>query len=485
MPKTQQPNIVLIVVDQWRGDALSCAGHPVVHTPYLDQLALRGVGFTHAYSATPTCIAARAGLYTGLSPRSHGRVGYQDGVPWDYETTLAGEFTRHGYQTQAIGKMHVYPERSQLGFQNVILHDGFLHFARSGGKNLDLVDDYIPWLRQQLGRDADYFEHGVNCNSIVARPWDKAEALHPTNFVASQGIDFLRRRDPRKPFFLYLSFHRPHPPYDPPAWAFDQYVSQAMPDPPLGDWVSILDPYAQPGSPEAFVDPTVPAHLLQRARAGYFGHMTHIDHQINRFVESLRMAGVQENTFIVFTADHGEMLGDHTMFRKGYPYEGSAHIPLLVGGAPLAEGAWARTCDQVAELRDIMPTLLDLAGLPIPAVVEGRSLAPLLHGQPVSLRDDLHGEHTVLGQSLQWLTDGHQKYIWFSASGAEQLFDLDTDPQECRNLAGEPAWAARLAHWRGRLIAELADREEGFVDHGRLVPGRPVHPTLSHLRGRA
>ena len=217
MADSTGPNVVLILADQWRGDCLSIAGHAVVRTPYLDQVASRGVRFTRTYSATPTCIPARAGLYTGLSQDHHGRVGYQARVPWNYETTLAGEFTRAGYQTQAIGKMHVYPERSQMGFQSVVLHDGYLFSSRQSGRDYDLLDDYVPWLRQQLGRDADYLDHGVNCNSSVARPWDKAEYLHPTNFIVTQALEFLRRRDPRKPFFLYLSFHRPHPPYDPPA----------------------------------------------------------------------------------------------------------------------------------------------------------------------------------------------------------------------------------------------------------------------------
>ena len=167
----QRPNVILICVDQWRGDALSIAGHPVVHTPYLDQLCLGGARFTRAYTATPSCIPARAALMTGLSQERHGRVGYRDGVPWDYEATgptLAGEFTRHGYQTQAIGKMHVFPERTQLGFQNVLLHDGFLHYARNRERDAGLTDDYLPWLRERFGPDADYFDHGVNCNSLVS-----------------------------------------------------------------------------------------------------------------------------------------------------------------------------------------------------------------------------------------------------------------------------------------------------------------------------
>lgn len=105
-----RPNVVLICADQWRGDALSCAGHPVVRTPYLDHLAERGIRFSRAYSATPTCVPARVGLMTGLGQRRHGRLGYADGVAFDYPTTLAGEFSRAGYQTHCVGKMHVYPE---------------------------------------------------------------------------------------------------------------------------------------------------------------------------------------------------------------------------------------------------------------------------------------------------------------------------------------------------------------------------------------
>jgi arylsulfatase A-like enzyme len=476
-----RPNIVLIMVDQWRGDCLSVDNHPTVYTPYLDQLALNGVRFAHAYSATPTCIAARAALFTGLGQRSHGRVGYQDGVPWDYPTTLAGEFTRHGYQTQAVGKMHVYPERSQLGFQNVILHDGFLHVARHRHRSYDLVDDYTPWLREQLGRDADYFEHGINCNSVVARPWDKDEALHPTNYVASQSIDFLRRRDPRKPFFLFMSFHRPHPPYDPPAWAFEMYMQRDIPLAPRGDWEHLLDPYVDSHRPECFVGDVDP-WVLRRAHAGYYGHMTHIDGQINRFLEILEEYYLAQNTIVCFTSDHGEMLGEHRLFRKGYAYEGSARVPLLLSGPAGVGIRRGAQVHEAVELRDIMPTLLDCAGLPIPPSVEGRSALPLARGEQVAWRPYFHGEHTILGQAMHWLTDGQAKYIWWSGSGHEQLFDLDADPNELRDLAAESAMAARVSAWRQRLIQELQGREEGFTDGAQLIADRPVHPVLAPLR---
>ncbi|MBA2277318.1 MAG: arylsulfatase [Chloroflexia bacterium] len=477
------PNVILICVDQWRGDCLSLNGHPVVHTPYLDQLALQGARFRRAYSATPTCIPARAALYTGLSQHTHGRVGYRDGVAWDYPTTIAGEFTRHGYQTQAIGKLHVYPERSQIGFQNVVLHDGFLHFARRRDRDYGLVDDYVPWLRAQTGREADYFDHGVNVNGIVARPWDKDEHLHPTTFVVTQAIDFLRRRDPRKPFFLYLGFHRPHPPYDPPAWAFEQYVDEPMPDPFVGDWVDLFADRENGRLHNSHVA-RYDRRLLQRARAGYYGHMTHIDHQLNRFLETLWDFRQHENTWVCFTSDHGEMLGEHHLFRKGYPYEGSARVPMILKGPANGGIAPATTRDEVVELRDVMPTLLDCAGLPIPESVEGKSFLPLARGNEREWRPYLHGEHTIFAQSMQWLTNGHEKYIWLSGTGHEQLFDLDIDPHELHDLASDPAATDRLAHWRHLLIAELAGREEGFTDGSRLIPGRPVDPCLAHLRER-
>lgn len=122
-----RPNVVLICVDQWRGDCLSSEGHPVVRTPYLDALAARRVRFRNAYSATPTCVPARMALLTGLSQEQHRRVGYQDGIDFDIADTLPRELSAHGYQTQAIGKMHYSPERVRIGFDDVILHDGYLH----------------------------------------------------------------------------------------------------------------------------------------------------------------------------------------------------------------------------------------------------------------------------------------------------------------------------------------------------------------------
>lgn len=487
---TERPNVILICVDEMRGDCLSAAGHPRVQTPHLDELARGGTRFTNGYSATPTCVPARVALFTGQSQERHGRVGYVDGVPFDraHPVTMQNEFGKAGYQTGAIGKMHVSPERSRAGFEDVRLHDGFLHHARrTHGRDFRYFDDYVPWLRRQPGvsPDEEYFDHGVSCNSTVARPWDKPERLHPTSWIGTEAIDWLYRRDPTRPFFLYLSFHRPHPPYDPPQWAFDMY--ERMPEMPrrLGNWEHHYDPARADGLHTAYVGKLAPA-VIHRARSGYYGLITQLDMQLNRIKESLMEFGVHDNTVIAFTSDHGEMMGDHDMYRKGVGFEGSAHVPFIVAPAPDDARAARRHCvDQVVELRDIAPTLLELAGIDVPAECDGRSLVPFLRGEtPDDWREWLHGEHVMLGQSLQWVTDGHTKYLWASEWGTEELFDLDADPEELCNRADDPAYAELLATWRGRLVEALTGREEGFVQDGELVTGASVTPILEHIRRR-
>lgn len=496
---TPGPNIVLICVDQWRGDCLSADGHPVVRTPYLDALAARGVRFRNAYSATPTCVPARMALLTGLAQEHHRRVGYVDGIDFDIDETLPRTLGAHGYQTQAIGKMHYSPERARLGFDDVVLHDGYLHHSRRRERDPRFYDDYLTWLREQAGTSAvdDYVENGINCNSVVARPWDKPERLHPTNWVVTEAESWLYRRDPTRPFFLYLSFHRPHAPYDPPAWAFEQYLDAPTQEPPVGDWVGEFAHLRNDALPDATVA-RYDERTTHRARAGYYGHISHIDAQISRFLDMLAEFGVADDTYVLFTSDHGDMLGDHDMWRKGYPYEGSARVPMILTGPTIAPG---QCNDEIVELRDIMPTLLGCAGIDADADLDGRDLtASLERRAPASWTAPppppgvvertgtgraapeagahLHGEHVILGQSMQWIRTGRWKYVWLSASGHEQLFDLESDPEELRNRAGDPATAEALAACRALLIDDLRGRPEGFVDGDALVPGRPVQPLL-------
>lgn len=485
--KPNKPNLLLITVDQMRGDCLSALGHPVVETPNLDALAHRGVLFRNAYSATPSCIPARAAIFTGMSQRSHGRVGYQDRVPWTYEHMLPGELAKAGYHTQCVGKMHVYTTRNLCGFHNVVLHDGYMHYNRykrgvAAAEHFDACDDYLRDLKRQAGFDQDLLDSGMDCNaSTVARPWHLAESLHPTNWAVTESIDFLRRRDPSKPFFLWTSFVRPHPPFDPPQVYFDMYKDLEMPAPPVGDWVD--EESAMHGDPSPVTAfRKLEGRRLSRAQAAYYALITHLDDQIGRLLNGLNEHGVLNDTLILFTSDHGELMGDHHYFRKSLPYEGSAKVPFLLydPGANLGLQR-GTTVDRVVELRDIMPTLLEAAGVPIPESVEGASLLPLAQGQAPAWRDYVHGEHTAGPLSNHFITDGRTKYIWFSQTGREQLFDLTADPQECADLSGSAEHASLREAFRSRLIEELQDREEGYSNGTELIAGRTPRPVLAHI----
>lgn len=466
-----RPNILFILTDQWRGDCLGYTGHPVVETPHLDLLAERGTVFTRAYSPCPVCVPGRAAIMTGLSPYRHGFL-TNGRAFWQYPVTLAGTLAGAGYHTQCVGKMHVDPWRNLVGFHNVVLHDGYMHGARRGEREFGMTDDYTPWLREQLGRPyADHIDTGVGCNGRVARPWNYDEMLHPTSWVTTQGIDFLRRRDPSKPFFLMLSYHRPHPPLDPPEAMLNRYLAKELPPLPMGDWTDSLPPQGSGGH-----DSPTPRDPAQRdyARRAYYAQITHIDFQINRIRMALYEHGVLDDTAIVFTSDHGEMLYDHGRFGKGPPFESSARVPFILR-LPNDEGG-RRIVDQPVDLADILPTFCDVAGVDIPPHLDGRSIVPFCRGESPQWRPWLHGENG--GSGFQWLTDGHEKYIWIVASGRELLFDLDNDPDETRDLSD--ARPNRVARWRRELIERIKDRDEGFVRDGELVAGRPTLRILPH-----
>lgn len=489
----KQPNIIFIMTDQFRGDCLGITGHPDVKTPYLDTLASKGVLFDKAYSACPSCIAARAALHTGLSQKHHRRVGYQDGIPWRYEHTLAGELSKAGYYTQCVGKMHVDPLRNYLGFHNVELHDGYLHSARYGSvpyrQSQFVADDYFHWLKKEKGADADITDSGMECNSFLSRPFPYEEACHPTNWVTDRSIDFLRRRDPDMPFFLMASYVRPHPPFDAPEHYFNLYKDKALAPPAIGSWETD-DLLLKKG--HIFDSNTGPldTELIRQAQLGYYACITHLDHQIGRLIQALIEHELYDDCIILFTSDHGEELCDHHYFRKSLPYEGSCHIPLFFSGAlPEADSTDAspvynRHCGQIVELQDIMPTLLELAGAPLPEGLDGKSLVSLLKQADTSgnstapVRPYLHGEHSYGEFSNHWIVTETDKYIWFSQTGKEQYFDLVQDKRECRNLISSPEKQERIAFLRDCLIRELSDRPEGFCKDGKLTAGRPYPPYI-------
>lgn len=484
------PNIVLIMTDQMRGDCLGIAGHPDVKTPYLDSLAAKGVQFDHAYSACPSCVPARAALHTGMRQEHHGRVGYQDMVNWNYPHTMAGELAAAGYYPQCVGKMHVHPLRNLMGFHNIELHDGYLHAYRDPAvaweESQKQADDYFYWLKNELGADADVTDTGMECNSWVSRPWIYEEKYHPTNWVSTRSIDFLRRRDTSKPFFLMASYLRPHPPFDAPQYYFDLYRDKKLTPPAIGNWEDeeftgdfdrlgrIYDSATGPVDPE----------LIRQAQIGYYACITHLDHQIGRLIQALVEYKLMDNTIILFTSDHGEELCDHHLFRKSRPYEGSCRIPMLLSGPErLIRVKPGTVCHSVVELQDVMPTLLDAAGAPVPDTVDGRSMIPLAAGETPAIREWLHGEHEAGVNSNHFIVTEHDKYVWYSQTGREQYFNLDEDRRELHDGIADERYRERVGVLRGLLIEALKDREEGYSDGRKLIAGKPTTVLLQSVFG--
>jgi len=462
---SDSPNILLIHTDQQRGDCLGVEGHPVLLTPNMDNIAAQGVRFSHFYSPCPTCIATRRSIMSGQYPRTHGMVGYRDGQEWDPPATLPGVLKDHGYQTMMVGRgMHLHPPDKPYGFEVMLTES---HTGASG---------YTDWLKRVGPTDSGgMFGGGIMHNDWTAKPWHLAEHLHFTNWVVTRALEFIEERDSSRPLFMAVGFIAPHPPLQPPAFYMERYLRTGVPDPVIGDWAEEQESVEDydPVSPNC--DTVAPNRInltgeaLLCARAGYYGLINHVDDQLRRLLNPVN--GVPKclgkNTIVVFTSDHGEMLGDHYWWRKAVAFEPSARVPFMLSGPERYGLRRGSTCDAVATHADIMPTLLDMAGVGIPDSVEGRSLLPLMQGAPTEWREFVHIEHAPYHQAV---TDGREKFIWSPKDDRELFFDLTRDPAECRNLIADPNWAERIALWRQRLIDVLRDRPEGFVRNDRLSP---------------
>ncbi|WP_036746215.1 arylsulfatase [Paenibacillus sp. UNC451MF] len=472
---SNKPNVLLIMTDQQRWDTLGCYGNKVIETANLDWIASEGTVFESAYSCTPSCIPARASLMTGMDPWNVGILGMGKGQgPMSYlENTLPEQLARAGYHTQGVGKMHFHPQRSLFGFHHTVIDES----ARQGDPGF--ISDYRRWFDHNKTGDYGFTDHGIDWNSWMARPYHAPEFLHPTNWTVNESIRFVENRDPNKPFFLKMSFARPHSPYDAPAFYYDIYDKKDIPKPHIGEWSAMHDVKKDAAFPDAWRGKRSEEEI-RRGRIGYYGNIHHIDLQIGRLLMYLKKKGQLDNTLILFTSDHGDMMGDHHMWRKTYAYEGSTHIPLIVKLPKSMKSAQIERSAAPVCLQDIMPTILDVAKVDIPDTVDGRSMLPLMQGRSTSWREFVHGEHSTCYselQEMQYVTDGRWKYIWFPRIGTEQLFDLSSDPGECVDLASNVAYSSELIGWREKLIAVLSERDAGLTDNGALVcqAGKPYH----------
>lgn len=468
---SEKPNIVYIVLDQWRGDCLGIAdsAHPVM-TPHFDQIAYEGILYSRAYADCPVCMPQRATMLTGFTGSQHGMPhNFMSGprTPIAIEQSLPYRLTREaGYQTKAVGKMHFWPERARFGFEDISLHP----------------NDYVNFLEEQ-GWGGFYRGHGLGGNEVYPAVSALPEHLTHTHWIVDEGIRFLQRRDPDCPFLLWLVFEAPHSPFDPPEPFDRMYDDFDIPQAIIGDWVGAEDePQSLIADRIARKSDRISPQVLQRARRCYYGQITHIDYQLGRLFGELKARELYDNTIIVITSDHGEHLGDHGLFAKSTFLESSARVPIILrlpaayatplgnpprpprltgGGIPEASGGRLhnRRVDVPALTADIAPTLLELVGLAPDAAMDGVSLLQLPE------------ERIVFGETRQsvFATDGAFKFIHYFANGAEQLFDLSRDADDRVNLAGQDATCEAQAALKAELIAYLGANQRPSVVDGALL----------------
>lgn len=462
-----KPHIILIMTDQQRGDALGCMGNKSVISPHIDKLAEEGTLFISGYSSTPSSTPARAGLLTGMSPWHHGQLGYAR-VAEKYTYEMPQMLRNLGYYTFGIGKMHWFPQKCLHGFHQTLVDES----GRS--ETPDFISDYRAWFQLQApGQNPDLT--GIGWNDHGASVYKLDERLHPTAWTGQTAVELIHNYNNDKPLFLKVSFARPHSPYDPPQRYLDLYKDREIPKPAVGDW---CDKYAERLDPSKVATDAPFANFgdeyAVNSRRHYYANVTFIDDQVGEIVRALKEKGMYDNAMICFTSDHGDMLGDHYHWRKTYPYEGSTHIPYIVKWPKgmkksIPDGS---SINQPVELRDFLPTFIELAGGTVPPNMDGSSLLNLVQGRTATWRKYIDLEHaTCYSQDNYWaaLTDGKIKYIWNFHNGSEQLFDLERDPQELHNCMAEPAYADRLKELRKAMVEHLSERGDGFVKDGHLV----------------
>ncbi len=423
---TDKPNILLIVADQWRAQAFGFAGDPNVKTPHFDRFERESVNFTQAVSGQPVCTPARASLLTGQRPLTHGL--FINDVPLKAEAiTIAEVLSNSGYATGCIGKWHV---------------DG------QGRSN------FIPRERRQ---GFDYWKvlectHAYNNSAYYADgpeklKWEGYDAIAQTQdakkFIASQA-------QAGKPFLMWLAWGPPHNPYE---TAPAKY--RAMYD-----------------SAKIQLRPNVPPEAQEKSRkdlAGYYAHCTALDDCFGELLETLRASGVADNTIVVVTSDHGDMLGSHALIRKQKPYEESVRVPMLFR-IPAKLGIKPKRVEGAINTEDVMPTLLSLCRQPVPKGVEGFDFTGYLKGgadpsggAAVIQCASPFGEYSraIGGKEYRGIRTKRFTYVR-DLAGPWLLFDNEKDPHQLENLIGKPQSAREQERLDAELKRKLAEARDEF-----------------------
>lgn len=434
-----QPNILLITADQLRFDCLGCYNNPVIRTPNIDALAENGMRFNNAFAAATVCVPSRQSILTGQYPSKHGAKGNGSAIP-EQTATFVSSLRDAGYQTAALGKMHFYPPYADYGFDVMWLAE-----QHGPGRDMDdyhaylealgLVDLWDEWDQVEEKRKTapdHYWE------AYGAQVSDIPEEHYHSTWIADRTLEFINARDTERPFFAWMSFIKPHHPFDPPA-PFDQKYDPEdinLPEPQTGwEQKPLLVSHGDPR--QTFFDTRDMAEAdLRRIATLYYGSIEHIDVQVGRVLDNLKEAGLIENTLIVFTSDHGDYLGQYGMFLKkpNMPYDALAKVPLLISGAGVSRSAQT---DALVSLVDLAPTFTQIAGADTLRGVQGDNLSEILSGENNDTEHEAifcESEFDLLGvitRSHKSIYDPHRKIT--------EVYDRRTDTLEENNIADQAA----------------------------------------------
>ena len=475
------PNVLLITVDQWRGECLGAAGHPIVRTPNLDRLAADGVLFRRHYAQAAPCGPSRASLHTGQYLMKHRSP--LNGTPLDARfTNLALEVRAAGYDPVLFGYTDASPDPRQLAPDDPRLtsYEGVLPGYRAV---VDLPEHgrlWGVWLRER-GYDVpdDVTQMYRPISDAPGAPVAYAAEHTEAAFLTGEALDYLDLPDSPADWFMHVAYIRPHPPFVAPEPYASMYDPAEMP-PPIR-----RDTYGEEGAAHPVLGGALAIPGIRfgddiddvlQLRATYFGMMSEVDAQVGRLLDGIRERGAWDDTLVILTSDHGEQLGDHWLTEKLGWFEQSYHIPLIVHDPRAAHSFGSVVEDRFTENVDIMPTVLEWLGLDVPIQCDGRSLTSLVRGDvPEQWRDAAFWEwefrdpiggfaEAAMGLTmdqcaLSVLRDEHGKYVHFT--GLPPLFyDLDDDPHEMTNRADDPAYAPTVLRYAQRMLSLRMEHAE-------------------------
>lgn len=441
-------NVLVLMCDQLRYDALGCHGNPYVDTTNLDRLAAKSVRFNNAFCNSPVCGPTRHSLATGQYPYRHGVINNVH-LPREGMRTIAHHFAEHDYRTTCIGHMHWQRLETNDGRENVFPDHGYEHYDAVTHDETDLTP------RQQKRR---LWENAGLTNESTAGPSVVDEAHSYSRQIADAAIARLRGWHERgEKFLCWTSFNDPHPPFFPPADLYKKYAAMDLPAPRM------RPPDAQPTQQETS-DRDVWSMMSDLdhkvMKAGYYGLVELADRQLGRILDTLDELNLWDDTIVLFTVDHGEMMGDFGRYMKQVMWEQAVHVPFFLYHPQLQPAERSELIEHV----DVFPTLSDLAGLPTPQNVQGRSLAPLLEGGGAEWRT-----YALAQLKTNLMVRTERWKLIYEAGEPRWLFDLQSDSEEYHDcLAAQPKVAADLiAMWQADH-PDLFSETEAIAAAGRM-----------------